>query len=287
MDSISRQLLMSSGTGAPGLQKAYTTPGTYTWVAPADVTSVCVVCVGGGSSTTGNSFNTGGYGGGLGYKNNISVTPGASYTVVVGDVGGDSYFIDTYTCLGGGGTSNEPGGYVGDGGGAGGSPGALGRGYAGGGGGGAGGYSGAGGNGGSGSESSYSHFNGSNGSGGGGGGGGGGSDRAYSGLGYNIGGGGGGGVGILGQGASGAGGQGKFGERGYSGSGGTDGTQGGQRGAFYTKGGNGGLYGGGGGVVKWEQYPTKIVDGSVAGHGAVRIIWGAGRSFPSTLTGDL
>jgi len=54
-------------------QQEYTSAGTYTWVAPALVTSVSVVAIGGGSNG----------GGGLGYKNNYSVTPGSSYTVGV------------------------------------------------------------------------------------------------------------------------------------------------------------------------------------------------------------
>ena len=65
-------------------QIAYTTPGTYSWTAPAGVTSVCVVCVGGGGSGGAGYYVGGGAGGGLAYKNNISVTPGSSYTVVVG-----------------------------------------------------------------------------------------------------------------------------------------------------------------------------------------------------------
>ncbi len=36
-------------------QSAYTTPGTYTWVAPAGASSASVVCVGGGGAT-GNYF---------------------------------------------------------------------------------------------------------------------------------------------------------------------------------------------------------------------------------------
>ena len=90
----------------------YATPGTYTWVAPTGVTSVCAVCVGGGGA--GGSAPNGGAGGGggaLGYKNNIAVTPGQLYTVVVGaggvgrynaigTAGGDSYFINTSNVIG-------------------------------------------------------------------------------------------------------------------------------------------------------------------------------------------
>ena len=83
-----------SGTGGTQSstqgQSEYTTPGTYTWVCPAGVNDVHVVCIGGGgggsASVSGSndvSLGAGG-GGGLGYKNNISVTPGQSYTVVVG-----------------------------------------------------------------------------------------------------------------------------------------------------------------------------------------------------------
>ena len=117
----------------------YTTPGTYSWTCPPGVSSVSVVCVGGGCQGYGPwSGEGGGGGGGLGYKNNYPVTPGTSYTVVVGrggvdTIGGDSYFINRSTVCGYGGGSNyyggggNPnsngyygGGYTGDGGGAGG-----------------------------------------------------------------------------------------------------------------------------------------------------------------------
>ena len=141
-------------------QKEYTVVGTHSWTCPADVTSVCVVCIGGGGGSSagtqtwsGSSYTggTGGAGGGLGWKNNIPVTPGQSYTVVVGDYGvggnsgaggsanyqpggdgGDSYFIDVTTVKGGGGDGGalnigsstavaQGGDYVGDGGGNGGN----------------------------------------------------------------------------------------------------------------------------------------------------------------------
>ena len=72
-------------------QEAYTTAGTYSWVAPAGVTSVSIVAVGGGGAGSGQtccfSGGVGGGGGGLGYKNNYAVTAGNSYTVVVGGTG--------------------------------------------------------------------------------------------------------------------------------------------------------------------------------------------------------
>jgi hypothetical protein len=46
-------------------------------------------------------------------------------------------------------------------------------------------------------------------------------------------------------------------------------------------GGNGAAYGAGGGA-SWVWNP-----GGSGGQGAVRIIWGAGRSFPSTNTGNV
>ena len=194
---------------APGSQ-SYTTPGTYTWVAPAGVTKVSVVAVGGGQGAGGISNYAGG-GGGLGYKNNITVVPGNSYTVVVGTggisaasscspptCGTSSYFCNTTLVRGIAptGTSGVGGGYVGDGGGNGG------HGYQNGGGG-AGGYSGAGGKG-------ANAGGGTQGTAGAGGGGGGGSTNRYCCFpsccsGYLVvgGGGGGGGVGLFGQGSNG------------------------------------------------------------------------------------
>ncbi|NCX94319.1 MAG: hypothetical protein EBX40_06565, partial [Gammaproteobacteria bacterium] len=51
-----------AGNVMPG-QQSYTTPGTYTWVCPAGVTSVSVVCVGGGGA--GGSDTGSGTSGGL------------------------------------------------------------------------------------------------------------------------------------------------------------------------------------------------------------------------------
>ena len=74
---------------APG-QIVFSQAGTHSWTAPAGVSAVSVVCVGGGGGGAGGdgARPTGGGGGaGLGYKNNYAVNGGSSYTVVVGDGG--------------------------------------------------------------------------------------------------------------------------------------------------------------------------------------------------------
>lgn len=246
-------------------QDAYTTEGSYSWVAPSGVTSVCVVAVGTGAGNS--TYKFAGGGGGLGWKNNITVVPGNSYTVVVGastvGAGGDSYFINTSTVKGGGGQTTSGGTYTGDGGGNGGAPGTT----FGQGGGGAGGYAGNGGVGGNG-VGAGSAGPGGNGSGGGGGGG----------SGTNWEGGGGGGVGILGQGSSGSGstlaanlGNPSY-YYGYRGQGGSGGTAAAINTNIVA---SGGTYGGG----SADSNPGTV--------GAVRIIWGSGRAFPSTNTGNL
>ena len=256
-------------------QQAYTTPGSYTWVAPSCVTSVSIVAVGSGGGPGQYSIYAAG-GGGLGYKNNYSVTPGNSYTVVVGAVGsesngGNSYFVNSSVVQGGGGNgqfSRAGGTYVGDGGGNGGTGGNgvnCGCYLAGGGGGGAGGYSG---NGGNGANAGFANAAGSAGSGGGGGGG----SFRYS---LNYSGSSGGGVGLLGQGANGAAGA-SGGGGGGGGSCGTNGTTV----TSYPQSVPGGVYGGGGGARNFNI--------STGGSGAVRIIWpGTTRQFPSTNTGNL
>ena len=64
----------NSATIAVQGQQAYTTAGSYSWVAPSGVTSVSAVAIGGGGGG-GSGGGAGGGGGGLGYKNNYSVTP--------------------------------------------------------------------------------------------------------------------------------------------------------------------------------------------------------------------
>lgn len=269
-------------------EQSYTTPGSYSWICPSGVTSVSVVCVGGGGGGAGDHDGNGGGGAGLGWKNNISVTPGQTHTVVVGaggigstgdgtrgNAGGQSYFINASTVSaegGDGGTTNsdtylvDGGDYVGDGGGKGGYIGTSTSTNARSGGGGAGGYTGNGGN----TPTSYTS-NGGNGTGGGGGAGAGGN---------NVQNGGGGGVGIFGQGVNGAGGV--YGSNpsnpGTGGSNGEDGH------LVYVTGGSrsdGGMYGGGGAGTWYGNGTIGGYFGGMGGKGAVRIIWGTGRSFPS------
>ena len=263
----------------------FTEPGTHTWTAPEGVTAVAAIAIGGGGGGSGGAVDGGeqmlsGGGGGLGWNNNITVVPGQSYTVVVGEGGKgsprgrlqdtdgkDSWFIDSETVRGGGGTFLG-GDYRGDGG-------DTGEGGASSGGGGAGGYS----------EALQ----------------GGGGEGGYSTI---IGGAaGGGGTGLYGVGETGSdgvnSGETTFGAEtpivitgGGGGSGGTAGenitaprriTDNSYPAEFrYSEpvgGGNGGLYGGGGGSV-YHPY-TRSGNGGAGGTGAVRIIWPNTRFYPS------
>jgi len=271
-------------------QQAYTSSGTYSWVCPDGVLLVHVVCVGGGGGGYNGSFSySAGSGGGLGWKNNISVVPGTSYTVVVGvagpdnSSGGNSYFISTGTVCGYGGgcatagastggpnANNYGGGHFGDGGGSGGNNSNHG------GGGGAAGYTGNGGNGAN-----------SPGTGAGGGATGGSYHSSFLGSGA------GGGVGILGQGSNGGanwcnaghpgGGDGTF-SHGGGGRGGSGGTYGMWGQSPYGSGQSsnniaGGIYGGGGGGAG-DGWPSSAGYGGV---GAVRIIWNGGTTIITNL----
>jgi len=261
--SLSIAITFTTAVAVPG-DAVYTTPGTYSWTVPTFVTSICVVAIGGGSSGGSDSgvcclgdttSKPGGGGGGLSYTNNISVTPGETWTAVVGSTGSDSYIQrsgtkyvlakgGTYAGAGGAGGGTISG-VVHSGGGAGGAAGTADNSTTGGGGGGggAGGYSGPGGNGGNGSPGNTT---GSAGLGGGGGGGNGGSGNAAGTAG--------GGVGLYGEGSSGS-------ANGGAGSGGT-----------------GKNYGGGG----RGDGSVSVTQGNFGSGGAVRILWGSGRSFPST-----
>jgi len=270
----------------PG-QQNYASPGSYTWVAPSQVYEVNVLAIGGGGGGQNSWANPGGAGAGLGWKNSIPVTPGGSYTVVVGygggngQNGGTSYFQSTSTVAGYGGGSaqgqtggpngnSRGGGYVGTGGGPGGSA----NDWTGGGGGG--GYTGRGGN-----VNEYPHPYAGSGAGG----------REYS---STFGTGAGGGTGIYGQGPNGNGQYTPWSTTGSPQGGGGLGGSSGERGYYgqnpwsgtgeSSNNIRGGRYGGGGGGPG-TSWPSSSGNG---GHGAVRIIWGTTipRSWPGTNTND-
>lgn len=265
--------------GGPKGQVAFTTPGEYTFVVPAGVFKISALTIGAGGTGYGEDSShgaNGGTGGSLRYFYDFPVTPNEVLTIYVSSsFGATDYGVTdirrgataVLRAKGGNatGTIQTPigagqwGGTVG--GGDGGSGGLTYGGEGGYGGGGAGGYSG----------------NGGIGEGGGGlgpatagqgGGGGGGS--------FSIGGAGGGGVGIFGQGSNGTAGS-------SSSSGGGGGSSGGKAAdAAGFNASNGGLYGGGGGGCR-----IGGATNGEGGNGAVRIIWGDGRAYPATLTGDM
>lgn len=243
----------------------YTTPGTYNWICPANVTSVSVVCIGGGGGGYSGDgyFSRSGGGGGLGWKNNIPVTPGQTYTAVVGEggltgglagqsmTGGTSYFINSSTVAGIGGNSYIAGSFVGDGGGNGGNGVNTTSSSYSSGGGGAGGYTG---NGGAGAYYTNSPTAGTGGAGGGGGGG------VENGAGAR-----GGGVGIFGIGASGSAGS-------YNANAGGDGSVNASNSPIASS-----AFGYGG---RSTDLNTSFSTTAAGGNGAVRIVWGRGRTYP-------
>jgi len=261
-ENITLSGITLSGQPPPTGAQAYTTPGTYSWTVPDGVTSVSVLCIGGGGCfspgpATGagedSSFNatTCKAGGG---KNPTGATGGAGGTVIYGT--GGSGGAGGSGSAGGGGGGNYGGGGGGTGGGA--SPG---------GGGGVGilgfGASGAGGT----SVYGQPGTAGTNGGGGGGG--------AAGGPSNGTGGGGGSG-GVAGQ----TGGNSKGGNYGGGGLSGGGGAAAWANNISVTPGqtievivGDGGRYG---------SLPSTFTTGT----GAVRIVWpGTSRQFPSTNVG--
>ena len=223
--------------------------GTTSWTVPAGVKSICVVAVQGGSTPTDTAYP-------VTVTVNSVVVCRAQNGNRIGDGGGngglgDAGYSDAYAV--------RPG----SGGGA--------AGYAGAGGAGGGYYqvatAGAGGGGGGGATASWN------------------APSAYNG----------GGVGLLGQGSSGT----VTSTDGNPGSNGTGITYGG--GLCATGAGYPYYSGGQGGALAYKNniavtpgqtitlsIPATLTDsGGAAGAAAVRIIWGAGRSFPSTNTGDM
>ena len=243
--------LLLSGVGAFAGEAVYTATGAYNFVVPEGVFSLCVVAV--GPSIGSAPFPTSG--GGLCWANDIAVQPGEVIALAVNAAAG-SWFKSTGHLLAGfgatsGGVST---GSLRGGGGVGGRAYAIDTG----GGGGAGGYTG---NGGEGGRLDTNDYGMAGAAGLGGGAGGGGAGRKIIAQGGS-----GGGVGLYGLGANGAGGSGggssfNNGGHGVGGSGGASGDTA-----------SGGLYGGGRGTSA----------AAVGGRGAIRILWGDGRAFPST-----
>lgn len=285
-----------SNTNYTDINILYTTVGTYTYTVPVGIVSLCVLCIGGGGSGIYNltTAASGGGGGGLIWVNNIIVSPGQLFTIVIGAGGNGAgstvnptgqngspsrFYFNTGTTFniqanGGGGGSTRTGGTyaltntagftIGTfGGGNGGNGGAgVGSTFSGGGGG-AGGYTGDGGTGGTNAGAGTNSTA-------GGGGGGGSAQRNAAG---------GGGVGILnGMGANGAGGA-YNGLGAFPGTGGSGGTSGGAS----VAGGSlaGGLYGGGGGGNRYSTYPNLNRSGNRCAVRIMALISNSTRSFPS------
>lgn len=272
-------------TGQALYEGSYNTAGgassgnDFTWVAPSGVNTVSVAVIGGGGGGCFAWAVCGGAGGGLAWANGIPVTPGSPYAVKAGhggcwngSRGGCSCFAGVMTACGGGcgccGGSYNHGGATGS---CCGSCGMVAYPGTASGGGGGGGYA--------------NNLNTSWPSGGVGCHGGGGSATEHHSSTHGTGGG--GGTGIRGQGNNGACGSPSPGGHGTSGGGGqfgSNGTCGGQGEPFSNGNGNGfacgGSYGGGGGGGGTNQ------GGGWGGRGAVRIIWGPGRAYPSTGTAD-
>ena len=311
-----QQNLIAPAAAGQGL---FDTVGWSYWTVPAGVYSISAVAVGGGgatmwSETVGAALSgiSGGGGGGLAYANSMSVFPGQVLVVYIGAggyarsigantgvaplpsvgiAGGPSYISSSGAAWirGGGGrggignsTTSNPGGAGGTstgtlraGGGTGGAGGAVNAdGMPGGGGGGAGGYSGNGGAGGTVTTTAGAVGAAGAASSGAAGAGGSGSAAAFGGAA-------GGGVNVYGIGTTGAAGPTQttlLQQGGYGGSSGGDGsgtTAGGDNGGY-----GGGGYGGGGGGGADDTGPL-CGGAAYAAQGAIRVIWGDARSFPS------
>ena len=63
---------------------SFTTTGTCTWTAPADISTADILLIGGGGGGGGGAFGGGGGAGGFVEKLNHSFTTGTTYTIVVG-----------------------------------------------------------------------------------------------------------------------------------------------------------------------------------------------------------
>lgn len=124
--NLSSIQLPANGTGASSIAsgstsntpvlyqspKTFSTAGTYQWVVPPGVTSICIEIWGGGGPGGTSPFNInfgptgGGGGGGYGYQC-FTVIPGSSYSIVVGGEG-DTSSVGTLIYATGG-TAGAPG----------------------------------------------------------------------------------------------------------------------------------------------------------------------------------
>jgi hypothetical protein len=270
-------------------QVLFETPGTATWTVPNGVTSICVLAIGAGGG--GSAYGGGGGGGGLAYMNNLTVIPGTVYNLQVGAGGGTtgatgtgaSWFnTSSYFCASAGGN------------------GTTGNNMTGGGGGGAAGYAGNGGNGGGTGVigSVYSGGLGGVGSGtvtgvtvvvfaGGTGGRGSSLNATTTAAGGGVGGSGAGGSGGY-SGPKAGGGVGVYGQSSVDsfGNATTPGTVTAASGSGAQKN-NGGSNGVSGISSNGENYGAGGSGTGIGGKGALRIIWGSNRAFPSTNTQDI
>jgi subtilisin family serine protease len=108
---------VSGGTYQAAAAFTQSAAGTYPWTAPANVTQIVVRLWGGGGAGGGSKYNKpakgGGGAGGQFAESTVTVVPGSSYTIVVGDgglgsvndgtIGGDSTFATTTVVAKGGG----------------------------------------------------------------------------------------------------------------------------------------------------------------------------------------
>ena len=284
------------GGGGPAVgEYLFETTGTHSFVVPQGVLTACFLIIGGGGTGGYNTGYGGGNGGDLFYINDVEMNSGETWTIKVAS-GNPSQFntqatgspseayIGAFQIGASSGISfgNNPSGFTQNGtynrntsgrangslaynsGGRSGPT--SGGGSISAGGAGAAGYSS---NGGDGGSNGGSWLNPTDGSGGGGAGGGGSNQGTINGAG-------GGGVGVYGEGSSGTAGSNGVGAGSPTGGGGGSNGGNGGNGASNSTG-IGGEYGGGGGSPRNETSSS-----SYGQSGAVRILWGEGRAFPST-----
>ena len=112
-------LLAAAAPKVWAVTEVFTAPGTYTWTAPAGVTSVTVAVWGAGGGGGDPAGNNGGGGGGAGaYASSVvTVVPGNSYSYTVGaggveatNGGSSSFGTTTVVAAGGSGTSTAAAG---------------------------------------------------------------------------------------------------------------------------------------------------------------------------------